>query len=96
MSLQSVQAAERPDPIPERVGEGMFTDREREMASLMKWVNLVGQKVGRSRALVSHRRHGKTAILERLYNRVFRERVDVMPFYVRRFTDNMQYEHSSS
>ncbi|MEM7535561.1 MAG: hypothetical protein AAF639_25520, partial [Chloroflexota bacterium] len=81
MISQDYSTEERPDPIPERVGFGMFTDREREMDRLMKWVNLVGQKVGRSRALVSHRRYGKTAIMERLYNRIFWERTDVMPFY---------------
>ena len=59
----------------------MFTDREREMADLMKWVNRVGKKAGRSRALVSHRRYGKTALMERLYNRLFWERKDIMPFY---------------
>jgi len=72
---------EHPDPIPERVGVGMFTDRETQMDFLMNWVDMVGQKIGRSRALISHRRHGKTAIMERLYNRVFWERDDVMPFY---------------
>ncbi|MEM7534638.1 MAG: hypothetical protein AAF639_20835, partial [Chloroflexota bacterium] len=81
MISQDYPTEDRPDPIPERVGFGMFTDREREMARLMKWVNRVGKKAGRSQALVSHRRYGKTAIMERLYNRLFWEREDVMPFY---------------
>jgi len=75
------QHIERIDPIPERVGKGMFTDREREMDSLMEWSGWVADNVGKSRALVSHRRHGKTAIMERFYNRLFWERDDVMPFY---------------
>ncbi|MEM7539350.1 MAG: hypothetical protein AAF639_44750, partial [Chloroflexota bacterium] len=75
------QPDQRPDPISERIGLGMFTDREKEMASLMKWVDLVEQKVGRSRALVSHRRHGKTALMERLYNILFRADRNIMPFY---------------
>jgi|GEM_PF-2168915 len=79
--LQPYGTEERPDPIAERVGLGMFTDREKDMDSLIEWVDMVGRKVGRSRALVSHRRYGKTAILERLYNRIFWERDDVMPFY---------------
>ncbi|MEM7539698.1 MAG: hypothetical protein AAF639_46510 [Chloroflexota bacterium] len=81
MILQDYPTKERLDPIAERVGLDMFTDREREMDRLMKWVNRVGKKAGRSQALVSHRRYGKTAIMERLYNRLFREREDVMPFY---------------
>ena len=39
MIPQAYSTAERPDPIAERVGLGMFTDREREMAELMEWVN---------------------------------------------------------
>jgi len=78
---QIIQTTEKPDPIPERVGLGIFTDREREMAWLMDWVDMVAQKFGRSQGLVSHRRYGKTAIMERLYNRLFWERTDVMPFY---------------
>lgn len=52
---------DQPDPIQERVGLGMFTDREEELADLMQWVGWVARKFGRSRALVSHRRYGKTA-----------------------------------
>ncbi|MEM7539085.1 MAG: restriction endonuclease [Chloroflexota bacterium] len=81
MSSQHVQNQERPDPIPERIGLGIFTDREYEMDSLMEWAEMVAEKWGRSQALVSHRRYGKTAILERFYNRLFWERDDVMPFY---------------
>ncbi|MEM7531621.1 MAG: restriction endonuclease [Chloroflexota bacterium] len=81
MSLQIPESTNRPYPIRERAGEGMFTDREEEMASLMSWVNEVTDKYGRSRALVSHRRYGKTSIMERFYNRLFWERTDVMPFY---------------
>ncbi|MEM7539494.1 MAG: hypothetical protein AAF639_45480, partial [Chloroflexota bacterium] len=81
MISQDYSTEERPDPIAERVGFGMFTDREREMDRLMKWVDRVGRKTGRSRALVSHRRYGKTALLERLYNRIFWKRKGVMPFY---------------
>jgi len=75
------QNSERLDPIAERVGLDIFTDREREMDALMDWADRVARKFGRSQGLVSHRRHGKTAIMERFYNRLFWERTDVMPFY---------------
>jgi len=81
MTSQKIPNPERPDPIPERVGLGIFTDREYEMDSLMEWAQMVAEKWGRSQALVSHRRYGKTAIMERFYNRLFWERDDVMPFY---------------
>ncbi|MEM7535127.1 MAG: restriction endonuclease [Chloroflexota bacterium] len=75
------QYPEQIDPIAERVGLDIFTDRDHEMNDLMQWADMVARKVGRSQGLVSHRRYGKTAIMERFYNRLFRERDDVMPFY---------------
>ncbi|MEM7531005.1 MAG: hypothetical protein AAF639_02410 [Chloroflexota bacterium] len=66
MTSQNFPNPDRPDPIPERVGLGIFTDRESEMASLMEWAQMVAEKWGRSRALVSHRRYGKTALRGRL------------------------------
>lgn len=33
---------ENPDPIQERVGLGLFTDREEELANLMQWVGWLG------------------------------------------------------
>ncbi|MEM7537455.1 MAG: hypothetical protein AAF639_35120, partial [Chloroflexota bacterium] len=81
MNSQNFQQQKRPDPIIERVGKGIFTDREYEMASLMEWAQMVADEYGRSQALVSHRRYGKTAIMERFYNRLFWEFDNVMPFY---------------
>lgn len=72
---------QRQNPIRERVGEDLFTDREEELAFLMKWADVVARKREKSIALLSPRRRGKTAILERFYNRIFRERDDVVPFY---------------
>jgi len=48
------QHPERTDPIAERVGLDIFTDREREMDALMEWVDRMAQKFGRSQRLVSH------------------------------------------
>ena len=57
MIPHTLQNPERPDPIQERVGLGIFTDREREMASLMACVEMAVQRYGHSQALVSHRRY---------------------------------------
>lgn len=71
----------RLDPIRERVEPEIFTDREEELAFLMEWAGMVAKRWEKSIALVSPRRYGKTAILERFYNRLFWERDDVVPFY---------------
>jgi hypothetical protein len=71
----------RPNPIRERVEESIFTDREEELAFLMDWAGKVAKKWEWSLALISPRRYGKTAIMERFYNYLFWERDDVIPFY---------------
>jgi len=40
MNMQTDRNREHPDPIKERIGEGMFTDREQEMDYLMWWAIL--------------------------------------------------------
>jgi len=81
MTRQYYKYVQPHDPIVERVGRDMFTDRETEMDYLMNWANSVARQRQKSIALVSPRRYGKTAILERFYNRLFWERDDIIPFY---------------
>jgi len=47
----------------------------------MDWTKGVAKKQQKSIAYLSPRRYGKTALLERFYNRLFWERDDVIPFY---------------
>ena len=70
-------------PIHEQVDPELFTDREEILAKLWKWANFIPLPAGKSLALLSQRRMGKTAVLERLYNRLFLEQARVMPIYYR-------------
>ncbi len=68
--------------LEEKIGNpDLFTGRKRELEELLAWVRKIRRKLSPSRALLSRRKTGKTALLQRLYNRVFEADDGVIPFY---------------
>ncbi len=68
--------------LQEKIGNPeMFTGRKKELAFLLNWVEGIKKEVSQSRSLVSRRKTGKTAILQRLFNIVFDMNGQVIPFY---------------
>lgn len=71
-------------PVEEFVAPDEFTNRVAELTYLQEWVQNISQGKSNSLALISPRRLGKTALLERLVNTVFFEDWGVAPFYYSR------------
>jgi hypothetical protein len=69
-------------PLLEAVDEREFTDREKEFEFLYRLVERARNRLGASHAIIARKGLGKTAILERFYNRLFVEQDEVVPFYV--------------
>jgi len=68
--------------LKEKIGNpDLFTGRKKEMKELLIWVGKIRKELSQSRALLSRRKTGKTAILQRLYNTVFDADEGVIPFY---------------
>ncbi len=68
--------------IRERVGRPEnFIGRVAELKYLHTWADNIRQEISRSVAFLGRRKIGKSLILERLYNIVFSERKDLIPFY---------------
>ncbi len=68
--------------LKERIGKPeLFTGRKRELASFLKWIDGVKEEISKSTAILSRRKTGKTALLERLYNLTFEQHDKVVPFY---------------
>ncbi len=68
--------------LEEKIGNpDLFTGRKRELEELLAWVRKIKRKLSPSRALLSRRKTGKTALLQRLYNRIFEADDGVIPFY---------------
>ena len=68
--------------LEERIGNpDMFFGREKELEYLMNWVDNVPKKLSKSTAILSRRKKGKTALVERLYNIIYTQNRNIIPFY---------------
>jgi len=68
--------------LKEKIGNPeLFSGRHQELKSLLKWVGLAKNELARSEAILSRRKTGKTAIMHRLFNIIFHQNDDVIPFY---------------
>jgi hypothetical protein len=68
-------------PVEEMLSEGEFTDRVEILYHLEQWYKNIKHRISSSNALISPRRMGKTALLDRLVNIVFFKDYEVAPFY---------------
>ncbi|MFQ6073553.1 MAG: hypothetical protein ACE5KT_12750, partial [Methanosarcinales archaeon] len=71
-----------PEVIPEKVDRREFTNREEIINKLYDWAVGIYESKSRSLALITPRRYGKTAVLQRLYNKLFWEQDLVAPFFI--------------
>lgn len=71
-----------PEGPLEEVGGEWFVNRKTELDLYWQWATSIPARVKGSYALIGQRRTGKTAILHRLFNRLFWEQEMVMPVYI--------------
>ncbi len=68
--------------LEEKIGNPeLFTGRKNEMAYFLRWVERIRRKISLSTAILSRRKTGKTALMQRLYNLIFEKNTGVIPFY---------------
>ncbi|MCP4109130.1 MAG: hypothetical protein GY749_26975 [Desulfobacteraceae bacterium] len=66
----------------ERIGNPeLFTGRKKELAYFLNWADRINRKISMSSAILSRRKTGKTAFMQRLYNIIFQKNGNVIPFY---------------
>jgi len=69
-------------PLSEIIGHpDLFVGRKKEFAILDKWLKLIPDRLGKSKVLFSRRKGGKTALVQRLFNRVWNENGRVIPLF---------------
>ncbi|MCP4108405.1 MAG: hypothetical protein GY749_23155, partial [Desulfobacteraceae bacterium] len=69
-------------PLPEKIGDPtLLVGREKEFALLNGWLELIPRRLGKSRVILARRKSGKTAIVQRIFNRLWTENGAVIPFY---------------
>ena len=68
--------------LEEKIGNSaLFTGRKLELDSLLKWTEKIKLKISKSKAIISRRKTGKSALMQRLFNIVFEQNDKVVPFY---------------
>ncbi len=68
--------------LEERIGNpDLFTGRKKELSYFLDWTDRIKRKLSQSTAILSRRKTGKSALLERLYNITFDKNDRVVPFY---------------
>ena len=69
-------------PLPEKIGDpDLLVGREKEFALLNKWLSRIPKRLGKSRVILARRKSGKTAIVQRIFNRLWSADGDIIPFY---------------
>lgn len=81
MSNKEVFMHDRLDPLEDLVGT-LFIDRQVELEMYWRWANSVPSGPLNSYALVGRRRTGKTALLVKLFNRLFHEQTRVTLVFI--------------
>ena len=77
--------------LAEEIGDpDLFVGREKEMARLLKWAAGTKRRISKSMGILSRRKKGKTALLQRFFNILYtRNDPQLIPFYYR-IPENLQ------
>ncbi|KPA09252.1 hypothetical protein MHK_010545 [Candidatus Magnetomorum sp. HK-1] len=68
--------------LQEKIGNpALFTGRKRELYNLLHWVDGIKTETSKSKAIISRRKTGKSAVMQRLFNILFAQNDQVIPFY---------------
>ena len=69
-------------PLSEKIGDpDLFVGREKEFRLLNNWLANIPKRLSKSRVILARRKSGKTAIVQRIFNRLWSENGPVIPFY---------------
>ena len=69
-------------PLSEEIGAPeLFVGRKKEMAMFDEWVNRIPARIGKSKAIFSRKKGGKTTLTQRLFNRLWSENGKVIPIF---------------
>ena len=86
MNTQNISIA-----LKEEIGNpDLFTGRKKELDYLLDWAEETKLELSQSTAIVSRRKKGKTALIQRLYNILYTQNdPKIIPFYFKIEEGNM-------
>lgn len=69
-------------PLSEKIGDpNLLTGRKKEFCILDNWLAKIPKRMGKSRAILARKKSGKTAIVQRIFNRLWSENGAIIPFF---------------
>ncbi|MEN8215155.1 MAG: hypothetical protein ABFS56_02005, partial [Pseudomonadota bacterium] len=69
-------------PLTEKIGHpDLLVGRKNEFRQFDKWLSLIPTRVSKSRVILARRKSGKTAFVQRIFNRLWSENGAIIPFY---------------
>jgi len=69
-------------PLTEEIGNpDLLTGRKKDFGLLEQWLARIPKRLGKSRVILARKKSGKTAIVQRIFNRLWTENGIIMPFY---------------
>ncbi|MBF0102228.1 MAG: hypothetical protein HQK77_15110 [Desulfobacterales bacterium] len=75
-------------PLPEQIGDpDLLVGREKDFNEFWLWINRIPKRLSKSRVILARRKAGKTAFVQRIFNQLWTDNGDVIPFYFA-FTEN--------
>ncbi|MGE0085649.1 MAG: hypothetical protein AB7S75_14665 [Desulfococcaceae bacterium] len=70
-------------PLPESIGPpDLLVGRKKEFDDFHKWIGRIPMRLSKSRAILARRKSGKTAFVQRIFNQLWSENGQVIPFYI--------------
>ncbi|KPA11248.1 hypothetical protein MHK_008559 [Candidatus Magnetomorum sp. HK-1] len=69
-------------PLCEDIGAPeLFVGRKQELSMLDEWINRIPKRLAKSKAIFSRKKAGKTALIQRLFNKLWHENGQVIPIF---------------
>ncbi|TGO02471.1 hypothetical protein PN36_24370, partial [Candidatus Thiomargarita nelsonii] len=69
-------------PLTEKIGHpDLLVGRQNDFRKFDKWLSLIPMRMSKSRVILARRKSGKTAFVQRIFNRLWSENGAIIPFY---------------
>ena len=78
----------------EKIGNpDLLVGRDREFENFGRWIANIPKKLSKSRVILARRKSGKTSFVQRIFNRLWSENGEVIPFYIDIPESKIWYPH---
>ncbi|QTA92756.1 hypothetical protein [Desulfonema magnum] len=81
-------------PLQEKIGDPeLLVGREKEFRNFGKWIAGIPKRISKSRVILARRKSGKTSFVQRIFNQLWSDNGQVIPFYLDIAENKIWYPH---